>query len=204
MHDQQYRGWSSPASVQPRGPQCRNGELIAWGAHGGAGASTLAALLGSCWDMSPLRHRPDPRYPAVTTYGRPLIVVCRNTVASAERATAAVMAVAHPGGQVAALAIVADGAGREPRDASARFRLLESRVGQVVRVPFVPALRLVDDPTSVDLPRRAQQAIEQLRALAVQPAAGLERPALPRQPIRPAGQVRPPAPARGLIREGSR
>lgn len=140
---------------------------MAWGAHGGAGTSTLAALVGSCWDMGALRYRPDPHYPAVTTHGRPLIIVCRNTVAAAERATAAVMAVAHPGGRIAALAIVADGAGHEPREAAARFRLLESRVGRVVRVPFVLALRLVDDPAKVPLPRRAVQAIEQLRALAV-------------------------------------
>lgn len=155
------------SDVRHRAQGTRCGELVAWGAHGGAGTSTLAGLLGSCWDMGALRHRPDSRYPAVVTYGRPLIVVCRNTVAAAERATAAVMEVAHPGGQVAALAIVADGAGREPREAAARFRLLESRVGRVVRVPFVMALRLVDDPATVPLPRRMEQAIEQLRALAI-------------------------------------
>ncbi|HEY3684795.1 MAG TPA: hypothetical protein VGL93_17295 [Streptosporangiaceae bacterium] len=150
-----------------RSPLAPRRELVAWGAHGGAGTSTLAALLRPCWDMGTLRRRTDPRFPAVHTYGRPLIIVCRNTVAAAERATAAVMAVAQPGGQVAALAVIADGAGREPREAVARFRLLESRVGLVVRVPFVAALRLVDDPTSVDLPRRAEQAVDQLRALAV-------------------------------------
>lgn len=157
----------------PNALDARRGELVACGAHGGAGASTLAELLGSCWDMGVLRHRPDSRYPAVVTYGRPLIVVCRNTVAAAERATAAVMEVTQPGGQVAALAIVADGAGREPREASARFRLLESRVGRVVRVPFVMALRLVDDPAAVPLPRRMEQAIEELRALAVTAPAAL-------------------------------
>lgn len=156
----------TPFAPAPQPIGARRGELVAWGAHGGAGTSTLAALLGACWDMGAVRYRPDPRVPAVTTYGRPLIVVCRNTVVAAERATAAVMAVVHPGGRVAALAVVADGAGREPREASARFRLLESRVGRVVRVPFVAALRLVDDPAGVPLPRRAEQAIEELRALA--------------------------------------
>ena len=205
MLQRRHSAWTA-TDVLSRPLAGRHGELITWGAHGGAGTSTLAALLGSCWDMSALRYRPDPRYPAIATYGRPLIVVCRNTVAAAERATAAVMAVAHPGGQVAALAIVADGAGREPREASARFRLLESRVGLLVRVPFVPALRLVDDPTAVALPRRAQQAIEELRALLAQPAVALRpaRPARPSLPIHPAGRVAPLAPAPGLIREGSR
>lgn len=168
------------------------GELVAWGAHGGAGTSTVAGLLGACWDMGALRRRadPDPRFPAVVTYGRPLIVVCRNTVAAAERATAAVMGVTQPGGRVDALAIVADGAGREPREAAARFRLLESRVGRVVRVPFLPALRLVDDPSTVPLPRRMEQAIEQLRALAAMAPSAPEAP--------PAGQtitspIMPPA-----------
>ena len=165
MLDQHHSAWTPPAPV--RSANARRVELVAWGAHGGAGTSTLAALIGPCWDLGALRYRTDPRYPAVTTHGRPLIVVCRNTVSAAERATAAVMAVAHPGGRVAALAIVADGAGHEPREAAARFRLLESRVGRVVRVPFVMALRLVDDPATVPLPRRAVQAIEELRALAV-------------------------------------
>lgn len=169
-----------PPAVLRDVPETRQHELVAWGAHGGAGTSTLARLLGACWDMGALRHRIDPRRPAVITYGRPLIVVCHNTVSAAERATAAVMAVAHPGGQVAGLAIVADGAGREPREATARFRLLESRIARVVRVPFLPALRLVDDPATVPLPRRMQQAIGQLRALAVSsPSAPSAAPAPP-------------------------
>lgn len=168
-----------PPAVLRDLPDTPRGELVAWGAHGGAGTSTLAALLGGCWDMGALRYRVDPRHPAVVTYGRPLIVVCRNTVAAAERATAAVMEVAHPGGRVAALAIVADGAGHEPRDASARFRLLESRVGQVIRVPFVRALRFVDDPAAVPLPRRMEQVVEQLRALAVTAPSAPRTPAVP-------------------------
>ena len=39
-------------------------------------------------------------------------------------------------------------------------------MGAVVRVPFVPALRIAADPLSVDLPRRARGALAEIRALA--------------------------------------
>ncbi|KAB2388694.1 hypothetical protein [Actinomadura montaniterrae] len=65
---------------------------------------------------------------------------------------------------MAALAIVSDG-GPESRDATARFALLEARVGGIVRVPHVRQLRLVEDPTEVVLPGKARHAIEQLRRL---------------------------------------
>lgn len=168
VHQDDPFAWRPP-TLDQAAPRTPHRELVLWGAHGGAGTSTLTALLNPAWDLAPLRARPDPRFPAITTQGRPLIVVTRNAVAAAEHATAAVMAVSHPGGHVAALAVVSDGAGREPGEATARFRLLESRVGTVVRVPFVPALRLVDDPTQVELPRKACQAIEELRALSLSP-----------------------------------
>ena len=60
------------------------------------------------------------------------------------------------------LAIMSDG-WPEPPAATARFRLLEPQVGAVVRIPFVPGLRLVDDPAAVALPRRALRALDQIR-----------------------------------------
>jgi len=61
------------------------------------------------------------------------------------------------------LAIVSDG-WPEPPAATARFRLLEPQVGAIVRIPFVPGLRLADDPATVALPRRALRALDQIRA----------------------------------------
>ena len=53
----------------------------------------------------------------------------------------------------------------EPRDATARFALLEWQVGGIVRVPYVRALRLVDDPVEVVLSGKAQAAVDELRRL---------------------------------------
>ena len=36
----------------------------------------------------------------------------------------------------------------------------------MIRVPFVPGLRLADDPADVPLPRRARRALAQIQAAA--------------------------------------
>jgi hypothetical protein len=100
------------------------------------------------------------------------VVACRNTAWSARQATKALVTVARHGGPVAVLAVVSDG-WPEPATSTRRFGLLESQVRAVIRVPFVPGLRLADDPATVPLPRRA------LRALArIQTAAGRNSPPL--------------------------
>ncbi|MEV5828911.1 hypothetical protein AB0L25_25460 [Spirillospora sp. NPDC052242] len=96
--------------------------------------------------------------------GRPVVLAARNTATAAKDATAAVAMLCRWEQGVAALAIVSDG-GPEPRDATARFALLEWQVGGVVRVPHVRALRLVDDPAAVVLPGKARQALNELRGL---------------------------------------
>jgi hypothetical protein len=154
------------ASDQPGRPRSRDrqhAELVLWGAHGGAGTTTLAAWLQPAWDMGSMGPSLHPRFPAAMASGRPLIVACRATAWSARAAITAVAVVARAGGRVAVLVIVSDG-WPEPATATARFRLLEPQADAVVRVPFVPGLRLADDPFAVPLPRRAVRAIDQIRA----------------------------------------
>src|SRR5580658_415721 len=81
-------------------------ELVIWGAHGGAGTTTLASWLQPAWDMGAMSPEPDPPYPATIARGRALVVVCRNTAWSACQATKAVTAVTTQGGSVAVLAMV--------------------------------------------------------------------------------------------------
>src|ERR1039458_3048233 len=97
-------------------------ELVIWGAHGGAGTSTLASWLQPAWDMGAMRPEPSPPYPANVARGRALVVACRNTAWAARQATHAVAAVHRHGGQVAVLAVVSDG-WPEPPTATCRFRL---------------------------------------------------------------------------------
>ena len=105
------------------------------------------------------------------------MLVARSTVAAAGRAVTATRLLAAQGVQVTVLAVIGDGL-PEPAEARYRFRVLDGRVGAVVRVPFVPAFRIAADPLSVDLPRRARRALAEIRALA------REQP-LPASVIRP-------------------
>ncbi len=140
-------------------------ELVIWGAHGGAGTSTLAVWLQPAWDMGAMSPEPDPPYPAKVSAGRALIVACRSTAWAGQQATKAVAATIRQGGQVAVLAVVSDG-WPEPATATGRFRLLQPQVGAVVQVPFIAGLRIADDPAAVPLPRSARRALTAIRAAA--------------------------------------
>jgi hypothetical protein len=142
------------------------------GAHGGAGASTLAALLAPSWDLGPVRGKTAPPLPA----GLPVVLAARCTAASAARAVAAVRLLDGLGVAVAVLAVTGDGL-PEPAEAAYRFRVLEARIGAVVRVPFIPALRAASDPRQARLPRRALRALEQIRSLAAVPGGPGNQPA---------------------------
>lgn len=137
------------------------GEIVLAGAHGGAGTSTLAELLAPAWDMGAAWALAGPLRPG----GRPLVLVARNTVSAAGRAVAATTAAVTASVPVTVLVVVGDGL-PEPAEARYRFRVLEGHVGAVVRMPFVPAFRAAGDPRNVRLPRRARQALAEIRALA--------------------------------------
>ena len=162
----------NPATAPDHGWQRR--ELVIWGAQGGAGTTTLAVWLQPAWDMGAMRPEPDPPYPAAVVHGRALVVACRNTAWSARQATKAFTTVARQGGQVAALVVVSDG-WPDPVTATRRFGLLESQVRAVIRVPFIPGLRLADDPATVPLPRRALRALAQIQATTGRNSSPLDR-----------------------------
>jgi hypothetical protein len=107
----------------------------------------------------------------------PLVLAAGCTTASAGRAVNAVRALAARGVPVAVLAVTGDGL-PEPAEASYRFRVLDGRVGGIVRVPFIPALRMAADPLQVRLPRAALRALEEIRSLAAR-QGGPARRALP-------------------------
>jgi hypothetical protein len=105
-------------------------QVLVWGAHGGAGTSVLVAWLHPACDMGSMRPGLYPRYPAWVANGRPVIVACSTTVHAARAATSAVTAVTRAGAVVCVLAAVSD-AWPQPAAATARLRLLESRLGAI-------------------------------------------------------------------------
>ena len=112
------------------------------GAHGGAGTSTLAALLAPAWDMGVIQ---PALIGGLRPGGRPVVLVARNTVAAAGRAVTAVTAVTGTGLPVAVLAVISDGL-PEPAEARYRFRVLDGRVARGPR------------PVHRRVPRRRQPA----------------------------------------------
>ncbi|WP_236542650.1 hypothetical protein [Spiractinospora alimapuensis] len=136
-------------------------EVVLLGCHGGAGTTTLKTMLDTPWDLGAFA----PERSDIGTYGRPLVLATRNTASASARATEAVTSLTTNGVAVAVLVVVADGAGHEPAEASTRFRMLEERVGGLVRFPFVSGLRYVDidDTLSVALPRKAQRALVEIK-----------------------------------------
>src|ERR1700722_6228239 len=94
---------SRPGTVPPRRPVP---ELVVAGAHGGAGTSTLAALLAPAWDMGVVQ---PALIGGLRPGGRPVVLVARNTVAAAGQAVTAVTAVTGSGLSVAVLAVISDG-----------------------------------------------------------------------------------------------
>lgn len=160
-----------------RAPDWQSAQALVWGAHGGAGTSTLVAWLRPACDMGSMRPGLYPRCPAWVANGRPVIVACGTTAHAAQAATTAVTAVTRAGAVVCVLAVVSDG-WPEPPVAAGRFRLLEPQLGTIVRVPFVPAIRLADDPAAVPLPRQARRAVHEIRAAAGLPPVVPPRPNL--------------------------
>lgn len=152
-----------PASVtQEYAAASPAAELAVLGAHGGAGTTTLAALLAPAWDLGVIRC-PGAGLPPVRTGGRPLVLAARTTAGGAGEAVAAVNALTWMGLKVAVLAVIGDGL-PEPAVARYRYRQLASRVGAIRRVPFVAALRATEEPSLADLSARAQRAFIAIRA----------------------------------------
>ena len=103
-------------------------ELVVVGAHGGAGATTLAGLLRPAWDLGVVR-RPGPGSGVLPPSGRAVLLVARGTVPAADRAVAAARLLDEQGVQVAVLAVVGDGLPDRPRPGtgSASWRAASAR-----------------------------------------------------------------------------
>jgi len=126
---------------QPRQPAIGSlsGDGVCWVAtHGGAGATTLAAVVGGvdvgCRWPDAARHEPARILLLARTHEQGL--------RAASRALNAIREGRHPAGmELVALVLVADAPGRLPVPLLTRIRLLRSVV-PVQRVPWIPQWRL--------------------------------------------------------------
>jgi hypothetical protein len=171
---------AAPARPGGRGVPRLTGVLVA-GAHGGAGASTLAALLrAEAAGRVPVRDLqfafPDGDPARIAAAGLlpgqvagPLVIAARGTAEGARRAVIAVTALACLGIRPAALAVVGDGVGPLPRAAAQRLDLIGDRAGPVVHVPFAASLRAAAAPGSARLTGPLRRAVAELAELAAPP-----------------------------------
>lgn len=145
--------------------------LLALGAHGRAGTTTLARLLPAI-DLSvagpaSLQEaglQPDDILSAACPSR--LILVTRSSAWAAPLAIETAHAITDAGHYINILAITSDGYPDSP-EATARFTALAPTVGAVIRIPYIPSLTNSPDPMTVRLPRRYQRALTKIRAAAM-------------------------------------
>ncbi|MFG2084860.1 DUF6668 family protein [Spirillospora sp. NPDC048824] len=117
--------------------------------HGGAGASTLAALIP--FGRSTGRYWPAPEPPGqarVILVARTHAVGLRAAQAAAGQWAAGVL----PNVRLLGLVAIADAPGKLPKPLKDLLRLISGGVPQVWELPWVEALRLGDPPEQVRLP----------------------------------------------------
>jgi hypothetical protein len=176
---------AGPASPGQPGPAHQAaGQIVIIPAHGGAGASTLADWLrrelsgipaGEGWQVGVTAALPDADPAQIAASARlrvpppeiPVIIAARGNAQGARRAVIAVSVLEQRGVWPAAIALIGDGAGPEPRQAGQHLDLIGTRAGPVVRVPFVAALRTGALPGTARMRRGLRDAIDGLLTLAV-------------------------------------
>ncbi|GAA4942407.1 hypothetical protein GCM10023224_25980 [Streptomonospora halophila] len=149
-------------------------EPVLLGCHGGAGTTTLRILLRTPWELGTYSVERSE----IDTFGRPLVLATRNSVAAAARAAEVADHVAASGAGIAAVAVVADGSGPEPRAAADLLSRAGRHASALVRIPFVAGLRQVDvaEADRVRLPKKAQQALAEITAACDRAAAATLAP----------------------------
>src|SRR5690625_3533933 len=133
------------------------------GAHGGAGESTLAALV-SQW------HAAEGAWPRVSGQNLParVVLVARSNVAglkAAQRAATQWAAGLVPSVELLGLVIVADAPGRLPRPLRDLAQLVGGGVPRTWMVPWVEQWRPGHELSLPDAPRQVRQLVKELTEL---------------------------------------
>lgn len=141
------------------------------GAHGGAGESSLAALVPS-W---PAAQHGWPR--ALGVELNRVVLVARTNMRGLRAAQAAATQWAAglvPHAQVLGLVLVADAPGRLPRPLRDFAQVVSGGVPRTWHVPWIESWRLDERPSLSDAPREVRRLIDELSALTRPGAAGAD------------------------------
>lgn len=165
---------SAPDAVD-RLPQRHPGRTASlwWvGAHGGAGESTLAALLaGSRASNHTWPTAPDGQREAAVLVARTSMSGLR----AAQRA-ATDWASGNVPVNLLGLVLIADAPGRLPRPLRDFSSVIAGGVPRVWHLPWIEAWRLSDTPTAHPAPKQLQRLIEDLHQVVPSPASRPQHP----------------------------
>ncbi|GGT60744.1 hypothetical protein GCM10010177_16390 [Actinomadura citrea] len=131
--------------------------------HGGAGASTLAALIAN--SVSAGRYWPTPAPPGQSQ----VLLVARSHAAglcAAQAAVAQWAAGVLPSVHLLGLAVVADAPGKRPKPLADLLRLIGGGVPHLWDLPWVEAFRLGEPPDRVRLPPAYSRLVRDMGGLA--------------------------------------
>ena len=165
------RGVPAPDQVDQLPIRDQRGTAALWlvGTHGGAGETTLAALVPE-WQAT---GHSWPRAEA-TAPARVLLVARSN--ASGLRAAQAAMrqwaAGLVPAVDVLGLVVLADAPGRLPRPLRDLLQVVGGGVPRTWSVPWVDSWRVGEPPALTNAPREAQRLVDELHAILGTGAAG--------------------------------
>lgn len=165
------RGVPAPgASDQlPIQPQPRDAELWWLGVHGGAGETSLAALVPD-W---PAAEHAWPQIPGAC--GVRVVLTARSNMRGLRAAQVAATQWAAglvPHVEVVGLVIVADAPGRLPRPLREFSQIVGGGVPRTWILPWIEAWRLGEPPALSDAPREVRRLVDDLRAVVRPGAAG--------------------------------
>ncbi len=164
------RGVRAPDRVDQLPTYDRPAANLWWlGAHGGAGESTLAALVPA-W---PAADHGWPRPPADAATR--VVLVARTNAHGLRAAQAAATQWAAglvPHVDLLGLVLIADAPGRIPRPLRDLAQVVSGGVPRTWNVPWIESWRLGEPPALTDAPREVRRLVDELSALVTPSATG--------------------------------
>jgi len=164
------RGVRAPDRVDQLPTYDRPAANLWWlGAHGGAGESTLAALVPA-W---PAADHGWPRPPADAATR--VVLVARTNAHGLRAAQAAATQWAAglvPHVDLLGLVLIADAPGRIPRPLRDLAQVVSGGVPRTWNVPWIESWRLGEPPALTDAPREVRRLVDELSALVTPGATG--------------------------------
>lgn len=131
------------------------------GAHGGAGATSVAAMIQGAYPLA-------RSWPHVAGHLVPVILVARSNMAGLDAAQRAAQHWASglvPGVDLLGLVVLSDAPGKLPKVLRDRLKVIAGGFARNWFVPWIESWRLGEEITPATVPREARRLVDELTAL---------------------------------------